>query len=260
MRLNNETVRSVGLGGVLTTSEFNISDGSKLIEMILDNAYSDPYRATVREICQNASEVDPAFRIHLPTPFEPWFAVIDDGGGMSREDTIRHASGIGSSTKDGDNTKVGGFGIGMKVPFTVSDQYTVISRHGGMSRTFSAYKDDHNRARFTMLSEVADDGPAGLEVRVPVRPENFRRIKDAVVSELRWFDPKPAANLISNMRTPTFSCTSRLLDLAVALQIDLSPRLLDAVEPAVSRLGRKSGRAQVNQQSGNRCLASMSRR
>lgn len=196
MQINQEKTGDITIAGATgEATNFNVHDGSKLIEMILQAAYSDPLLAVVRELCQNASEVDPNFRIHIPTKLEPWFGVIDNGTGMSREDTIRHASGIGSSTKDTDNTSVGGFGIGMKVPFTVSDQYTIISRYNGTRYVFSAYKDDYNKPKFIPLSETPTEEHNGVEVRVPIRDVQTDTIIDKVTEALRYFNPKPQSNI-----------------------------------------------------------------
>jgi hypothetical protein len=196
MRVSNtEVINNVSAVNLLSQSEFTIEDGSKLIEMILDSVYKDPITATVKDICQNASEVDPNFSVHLPTDFEPWFAVIDNGTGLSKENLIRYASGIGASTKDKDNTKVGGFGIGMKVPFTMSDQYTIIDRYEGKRYTFSAYKDEYGKAQFIEMCAAQDTTePNGLEIRVPVKANAFHNLKHKFVSALSYFDPKPQTN------------------------------------------------------------------
>jgi len=195
MRVFNGKEKDVEVANLLAQSEFSITDGSKLIEMILDNAYKDPITATVREICQNASEVDPNFTVHLPTDIEPWLAIVDNGTGMSHDDVITYASGLGASTKDGDNTKVGGFGIGMKVPFTMSDQYLIISRYEGKIYTFSAYKDEAGKAQLIEMKQPQDtDEHNGIEVRVPVKADDFTLVRDKLIAALSYFDPKPETN------------------------------------------------------------------
>jgi len=175
---------------------FHIENSSKMILTILDNAYSDPVTATIREICQNASEVDPTFNVHLPTDIEPWLAIVDNGGGLEPDELVRLASGVGASTKDGDNTKVGGFGIGMKVPFTMSDQYTIINRYGGRTYTYSAYKDEFGEPQFRLLldkkTEVGVE--CGIEVRVPVESREFSGVRNKIPQALNYFNPRPTTN------------------------------------------------------------------
>jgi len=201
----DEKINDVLSMGLQQAASFDIADPQKFISLILDNSYKDPITATVREICQNASEVDPNFTVHLPTDLEPWFAVIDNGTGLSRDDLVKYASGIGASTKDKDNTKVGGFGIGMKVPFTMSDQYTIIDRYEGVQYTFSAYKDEFGDAQFVELSTpVHTDEPNGLEIRVPVERFDFIKMKDKFVHALKYFNPKPETNVEVDWLEPEY--------------------------------------------------------
>jgi hypothetical protein len=194
MKLFGDKVNDVDMSELMAQSEFRIDDPSKVIQTILDNAYKDPITATVREICQNASEVDPNFTVHLPTLLEPWLGIIDQGTGLSKPDLIKYASGIGASTKDKDNTKVGGFGIGMKVPFTMSDQYLIIDRFNNAEYTFSAYKDEYGVAQFVQMSEQYTGEPNGIEVRVPVEESDFHKVKEKLIKALTYFNPKPQTN------------------------------------------------------------------
>jgi len=194
--VNDEQINDVLSMGLHQASEFEITDADKFINLILDNSYKDPLTATSREICQNASEVDPDFYVHLPTELEPWFSCIDNGPGLSKPDLIRYASGLGASTKDKDNTSVGGFGIGMKVPFTMADQYNIISRYDGIKYNFTAYKDEYGKAQFVeMTAPVETDEPNGLEVKVPVRSIDIREFINKFTNALRYFDPKPETNV-----------------------------------------------------------------
>ena len=195
MKLYGDVTNDVDLNNINNIQDFHIEEPHKVISVILDNAYSNPTEAMVREICQNASEVDENFTVHLPTDLEPWFSVIDNGTGMSPEDCYRYASGVGASTKDSDNNKVGGFGIGMKVPFTVSDQYLVISRWNGKMYTFNAFKDEHGLPRFVQLNEAETDEVNGLEVRVPIESHQFSTTKRALLKMLEYFKHKPSTNI-----------------------------------------------------------------
>ena len=199
MKVFGDKVNDVSSSNLMQQSEFTISDGSKLIEMILDNAYTDPITATLREIGQNAS--DPMlgkggdFHVHLPTAIEPWLAIIDDGIGLSKSDLVEYASGLGASTKDKNDTQVGGFGIGMKVPFTMCDQYSIIDRFEGKEYTFSAYKDDFGVAQFVQLGEKDTSDCNGLEIRVPVDSNKFHVVKEKMIKAYTYFDPKPTTNI-----------------------------------------------------------------
>lgn len=206
--VNDEEINDVMSMGLHQASEFEITDADKFINLILDSSYKDPLTATAREICQNASEVDPNFSVHLPTELEPWFSCIDNGTGLSKPDLIRYASGLGASTKDRDNTQVGGFGIGMKVPFTMADQYNIISRYDGIKYTFTAYKDEYGKAQFVeMTAPVETDEPNGLDIKVPVRTFDIREFNNKFIKTLRYFDPKPNTNIEVEWDTPEYIMT-----------------------------------------------------
>jgi len=53
----DEKINDVLSMGLQQAASFDIADPQKFISLILDNSYKDPITATVREICQNASEV-----------------------------------------------------------------------------------------------------------------------------------------------------------------------------------------------------------
>jgi hypothetical protein len=205
MKVFGDKINDVGMANLLAQQEFQITDGSKLIDMILDNAYYDPERATCREIMQNASEVDDNFTVHFPTMVEPWLGIIDNGTGLPKDDLILYASGIGASTKDGDNSKVGGFGLGWKVPFTITDQYMIIDRYEGLKYTFSAYKDEYGKAQFIEMHEPQEtDEPNGIEVRIPIKEDRFNAIIEKTIDSLRYFTPKPSTNKEVEWITPQY--------------------------------------------------------
>lgn len=191
MKVFADKVKDVKTSGISQGSSFAVDDGGKLVLTILRNTYSNPVGAIVRELSQNASEVDPNFRIHTPTTFEPWFSVIDNGTGLSHEDTVKYFSGLGASTKDKDDTKVGGFGIGCKVPFSVVDQYQVIVRYEGKIRTYIAYLDDYQKPQFTMAKESDTTEPNGIEVRVPTKTHEIEKYKGEIAKQLMFFNPRP---------------------------------------------------------------------
>lgn len=195
MKMFADKVNDVKLSNIDKGVSFDVEDGGKFVLTVLRNTYSDPVGATVREIAQNASEVDPNFSIHIPTSFEPWLAIRDNGTGLSPDDTERYFSKLGASTKDKDNTKVGGFGAGAKVLWAVTDDYTVTSRWNGRMYTFFAYTDDYGRPMFSLAGTAHTDEPNGIEVRVPVKLDQVEKYKKACVQQLEFFDPKPTLNI-----------------------------------------------------------------
>ena len=86
-------------------------------------------------------------------------------------------------------------GIGMKVPFTISDQYTLISRWNGTEYSFSAFKDEDDSAQLILLSERLTNECNGFEVRVPVEAHNFSKCIEKLPKALMFFNPKPECNI-----------------------------------------------------------------
>lgn len=199
----NQVTNDVESNGLGTSTEFSFTGGAMLVN-VLKSTYQDPISANIQEYCQNASEVDKNFTVHLPTMLEPWLGIIDKGTGLSKEDTPTYFSGVGASTKSDNNTSVGGFGIGCKVGFAMSDQYTVISRYEGMSYTFAAYIDEKNIPQFTIMSESETTEHNGIEVRVPVDSDDFDKVRAKMIEKLCYFDPKPSCNVEVDWVVPEY--------------------------------------------------------
>lgn len=73
----------------------------------------------------------------------------------------------GSSTKRNDNTNIGGFGMGSKSPFALTDSFTVESTHNGITTNIACYLDE-GQPKFSVFSSTRTDSPSGTTVRVPV--------------------------------------------------------------------------------------------
>jgi hypothetical protein len=109
-----------------------IAVGDALAELV--HQFADPY-AFVRELVQNsvdagtsAIDVDVAFD---PDPASPNVGVVrvrvaDDGDGMTREIIEKKLTRLFSSSKDGDRTKIGKFGIGFVSVFALDPDLVCI--------------------------------------------------------------------------------------------------------------------------------------
>jgi HSP90 family molecular chaperone len=78
------------LSNVGTTGEFRIKNSQKAFAILSSGLYSNKIRAIIRELSCNAvdshvaaGKADIPFEVHLPTIFEPWFAVKDFGIGLT---------------------------------------------------------------------------------------------------------------------------------------------------------------------------------
>ena len=200
MTREHETVEAGGLGH---GGAFTIAASTKAFEVLSSNLYQNKTLAVIREITCNAVDAHTVaglpirdIKVHLPTFTEPYFAVRDYGPGMSETDVLSLYTTYFRSTKDRDNTQIGGFGLGSKSPFAVSDQFTVTSWHGGTKSTYVCYKQD-GMPRVNITGSVPCGAETGIEVRVPQSSASGSALTwQAEARQLfRWWADLPECNV-----------------------------------------------------------------
>lgn len=200
MMREHETVEAGGLG---SGGAFTIAASTKAFEVLSSNLYQNKTLAVIREITCNAVDAHTVaglpltdIKVHLPTYTEPYFAVRDFGSGMSEADIMSLYTTYFRSTKDRDNTQIGGFGLGSKAPFAVSDQFTVTSWHGGTKATYVCYKQD-GMPRVNVVGSTPCGSETGLEVRVPLTSMSGSTATwQAEARQLfRWWPALPITNV-----------------------------------------------------------------
>ncbi len=161
-------------GGLGTGGEFRIANSPKAFEILSANLYQDRPLAIIREISCNAADAHKSvgkpltdIQVHLPTYGEPFFSVRDYGPGLSQADVLDLYTTYFKSAKDNSNDFIGGFGLGSKSPFSMVDQFTVTSWHGGFKTNYVMYK-DAGLPRVNVTGSVPSNEPSGLEVRLAV--------------------------------------------------------------------------------------------
>jgi hypothetical protein len=176
-QLNKKTIEVSG--EVVAQADYHIDPTATAHLMaILRNLYADPHKAVVREYVSNAIDahveagrLDTEIIIHLPTTIEPWFSVRDFGNGLDLEQTQKLLYGYGASGehKRNSNDQIGGFGIGCKCAFAISDSFIYTIWNGGTKRVWSCFLDDHDAGKSNLVSEEDSDEPTGVEVQVAVK-------------------------------------------------------------------------------------------
>lgn len=99
--------------------------------------------------------------------------VRDYGAGMSREEIVSLVGGVGNSTKRGDNTFGGGFGIGSLAPLYVSDVIHIRSWNNGM-HTYAIVAASGGNVSVTIAAHRAYDEAvekSGVEVSFTLRDD-----------------------------------------------------------------------------------------
>lgn len=200
MQREHETIQagSLGAGG-----DFRIAASAKAFEILSSNLYQNKILAVIRETVCNAADAHTVakrpisdIQVHLPTYTETYFAVRDFGSGLSRSDVLTLYTTYFQSTKDNDNSLIGGFGLGSKSPFAVADQFTVTSWHGGTKNTYVCYKQD-GLPRVNEVVSTPCGAETGIEVRVavPLKDLSATAWEKEAQSLFRWWPEKPALNI-----------------------------------------------------------------
>ena len=196
-------------GGVLNTTQLKIAMNAKMFDVLSNSMYEDKIGSIIREVSSNALDghikagcPEKPFTIHVPNAIEPWFSVKDEGVGMSDEDIQTVYSTYGESTKDQSNDEIGAFGLGSKTPFSYTDQFTVISIHANVKRTYSAFRGNDGLPVINLLAEEPTTEHSGVEVHMAVNKEDFNEFKQKIIRQLKFFAVKPT--LVNNMDDITF--------------------------------------------------------
>jgi len=200
MMREHEAIEAGGLGH---GGAFTIAASSKAFEILSSNLYQNKTLAVIREITCNAVDAHTMvgapisdITVHLPTYTDPVFYVRDRGPGLSHDDVLSLYTTYFRSTKDQDNTQIGGFGLGSKSPFAVADQFTVTSWYAGEKRTYVCYKQD-GLPRVNHVSTEGCGTDSGIEVRVPLTRASgsFSDWHEQAGRLFRWWPTTPSCNI-----------------------------------------------------------------
>lgn len=223
-KLKGNSVRS---SGGFETNSFGISLNGHTFKILSDGLYSNKIRAVVRETCCNAEDgrvragsFKPC-EVHLPNSFEPWFSVRDFGCSMTHEQVMKRYTTYFHSDKTHDNSEIGGFGLGCKSPFAISDSFTVETYLNGVHSVYSAYIAEEGIPKISKLSSNGTKEPDGVKVYVPVDRADFERWKKEAEFVFATFEVKPKVTNCKNfenaaieykVRTPRFGIVERPRD------------------------------------------------
>ena len=115
---------------------FSVNLGG-MIDILSNHLYSSP-KVFLRELLQNAADAVSLRKNNDPSFKEPQIDVIveenssllfrDNGNGLTEEEIHKFISVIGQSSKRGENSFIGRFGIGLLSCFIVTDEIILRSR------------------------------------------------------------------------------------------------------------------------------------
>jgi hypothetical protein len=185
--------------GVADTIDYKI-DASNLghIASILRKAYSDPIRAVVREYGTNACEghilngkTDKPIQVTLPTGMKPVFTIRDFGPGLGKVKFQELFCSYGGSDKRTSNAFTGCLGIGCKSYGAYTDAVTVTDFNDGVKRIWNCHIDESEVGKASLLSETKAHDLSGVEISIPVRPNDISRFRVTAIQVYRVFDVLP---------------------------------------------------------------------
>lgn len=177
-------------------AQFTMKASGHAFKIITKNLYSHPLAAVIRELSCNALDAhkaignDQPFEIIPPNAFVKQLAIKDYGIGMSHEQIMGVYTSYFTSTKHEDNEFIGGFGLGSKTPFAISDSFQVSSIHDGIKNDYLAFLDADGVPSIKHLSSEETDEHSGTTVTIPCDADRSRVIT-IIREELAWFDRMP---------------------------------------------------------------------
>ena len=162
---------------------FQIAASAKAFRILSSNLYKNKIRAIIRELSCNAVDGHIAngnkgmFDVTLPGMLDPQFKIRDYGCGMDDDTIMNLYTTYFASTKSDSNDYIGALGLGSKSPFSYTDSFTVVSYFNGTRRAYAAFIKD-GEPTITKVSEAETDEPNGIEITVPVNPQDCAKWKE----------------------------------------------------------------------------------
>lgn len=197
MKIKTKDIKTSN-SGVKVEHTFGVKDLGMIFDILRNKMYKDPIKAICREITANARDAhreagkpDVPIEVHFPNSFDNHFKVKDYGIGISPDRVENVFVNYGASTKREDNIQHGGFGLGAKTPFSYTDTFSIISIHQGVMRQYTAYIDETEIGKMSLVSEEDTDEPDGTTIIVPVKDHDWHKFANEVPKVTKYWDVRP---------------------------------------------------------------------
>lgn len=200
MKVSTAVENVLASDGIVKSSGFKIQAGAQAFKLLSSGLYSDKVRAVLREIGCNAQDAhidagtpDLPIKVKLPNRLDTQFYIQDWGPGISEHDVLNLYSTYFASTKQASNDFTGAFGLGSKSPFSYTNNFSVVSVHGGRKRTFAIYLDNSGEPTTSLMSEEDPDHdwPHGVRVGFAVKPGDFGEFEEKAQDVFQYFRVAP---------------------------------------------------------------------
>ena len=150
-------------------------ESTAVLADILSGLYTNPHEAVVREYAANGIDAHEAagvirpVEVTLPDDFNPQLTIRDYGTGMSTAEAKGLFSTYGASNKRTLDDAIGGYGIGSKSAFAISDVLTVETVKDGTLTRLTAVRTEDGPS-ITGTHTESTETPSGTTVTIPVDP------------------------------------------------------------------------------------------
>ena len=175
MKLTTDTSKDTLSSAQVESTSFTCEASPQMFQILTDKIYSDPISSLIRELISNAHDSHVEAKntatpidIKVPNELEPTFAVRDYGVSMSDEDIKRTYTVFFKSSKNDSNDQIGGFGLGAKLPFAYTDQFTVTTFLNNQKTVYLACKENSLPVLKKVLTTPSNE-PRGVLIEVPVK-------------------------------------------------------------------------------------------
>lgn len=181
--------------------EFKIAASAHTFRILSNSLYQDKEGAIVRETICNAYDAHvmagiPDREIEI-TITENALTIKDFGPGIADEQMIPIYGTYFGSTKTTDDSQIGGFGLGCKAPFCLTDHFMVTSCHEGIKRTYAVTigNDETNGKPACQTMATQKTTEQGLTVTIPIENNGMRyNFERAITKFLRLSGIKAKLN------------------------------------------------------------------
>jgi hypothetical protein len=199
MIINNAPQNEAILSNVGEVGEFRIRNSAKAFSILSSGLYANKIRAIIRELSCNAVDSHVAagktnvpFDVHLPTQFEPWFAIRDYGTGLNHDQVTNIYTTYFDSTKTSSNDFIGALGLGSKSPFSYTDNFSITAIKDGRKGIYTAFINDMGVPSIALMMEEETTEANGVEVKFSVNDYyDYDKFKQEARSVYRYFELKP---------------------------------------------------------------------
>lgn len=200
--------RDIHRSGAFDEQQMGVADGSLpfLFNILRNSTYNDPIGSPIREYVANAldehvkhGKSHVPVEVTFPTAFSAELKVRDFGAGLSDEDVVKFFAFYGASDKRTSSDLMGAFGIGCKSAFAYTDSFSVVSYKDGTKTTFNLYIDETDIGKIARLASNKTDEPNGVEIIIPVKPQDVSTFVQRGLALVKYFKTKPLIKGVANV-------------------------------------------------------------